>query len=84
LKRIFNPFFTTKEGSHGLSLASDYKFIKSCGGEIKVSSTPGKGSCFKVKIPIDDPDRPVNRLNKISDWNSGKDKKQNSLHRFEE
>lgn len=84
LKRIFNPFFTTKEGSHGLSLASDYKFIKSCGGDIKVSSTPGEGSCFKVKIPIDDPDKPLNRLNRISDWHSGKDKKQNSLHRFEE
>lgn len=71
LKRIFNPFFTTKEGSHGLSLASDYKFIKSCGGEIKVSSIPGEGACFKVKIPIDDPARPVSRLNQISDWNPG-------------
>lgn len=74
LKKIFNPFFTTKEGSHGLSLASDYKFVQSCGGEIKVSSTLGEGTCFKVKIPIDDPTRPVSRLNQISDWNPDKGK----------
>ncbi len=73
LKKIFRPFFTTKIGSHGLSLASNYKFIQNCGGNIKVSSTIGKGTCFKVKIPIDESSNPISHMNKISDWNSDND-----------
>ena len=69
LKRIFRPFFTTKEYGHGLSLAADYKFIQSCGGDIAASSNFGKGTLFRVKIPIDHPSRPINSMNKISDWN---------------
>lgn len=68
LKKIFRPFFTTKKGSHGLSLASSYKFLQSCGGDAKVSSVPGKGTLFKVKIPIEEISRPVNTLNRVSDW----------------
>jgi signal transduction histidine kinase len=73
LKKMFRPFFTTKPGSHGLSLASDYKFIKSCGGDLNVSSTLGEGTTFKIKIPIDDPNKPVNSQNQITDWNPAKD-----------
>ncbi|MCF6245721.1 MAG: ATP-binding protein [Desulfobacula sp.] len=73
LKKIFRPFFTTKQGSHGLSLASNYKFIQSCGGNMNVSSIIGKGACFKVKIPIDQSSNPINYMNKISDWNPDKD-----------
>ncbi|WP_300458339.1 ATP-binding protein [Desulfobacula sp.] len=74
LKKIFHPFFTTKEYGHGLSLASDYKFIQSCGGDMAVSSNFGKGTIFKVKIPIDDPSKPINGMNKISDWNPRENK----------
>jgi len=70
LKQMFRPFFTTKEGSHGLSLASDYKFIQTCGGDMKVFSTYGEGATFEVKIPIDDISQPVNSLKQISDWNA--------------
>jgi hypothetical protein len=34
-----------------------------------VSSTIGKGTLFKVKIPIDEPSRSIISMNKLSDWN---------------
>lgn len=69
LKKMFRPFFTTKTGSHGLSLASDYKFIENCGGVMEVSSVFGKGTIFKVKIPIEDMSKTINSMNQVSGWN---------------
>jgi len=57
LKRIFDPFFTTKaigEGT-GLGLSISYRIIKDHGGEIEVESTPGKGTIFRVILPVDGP-----------------------------
>ncbi len=54
LDRIFDPFFTTKptgEGT-GLGLAVSYGIIKNHGGEIQVSSDPGKGSVFTLILPV--------------------------------
>lgn len=52
--RIWEPFFTTKEvGSGiGLGLALSYNIVKRHGGEIQVESQVGKGSTFKVLLPI--------------------------------
>lgn len=55
LDRIFNPFYTTKpvgEGT-GLGLSVSAKIIDSLGGEIRVESEVGKGSCFTVVIPVE-------------------------------
>ena len=53
LPRIFDPFFTTKEDQNrtGLGLAVAHSIVEQHAGEITVSSTPGKGTEFRVALP---------------------------------
>lgn len=52
MEKIFNPFFTTKECGTGLGLAISYKIISEHGGKIAAQSLPGKGSTFKIFLPL--------------------------------
>ncbi len=53
LPHIFDPFFTTKrDKGTGMGLSITYGIVKKLGGEIKVESEDGQGTCFKVYVPL--------------------------------
>ncbi len=52
LKRIFLPFFTTKDRGVGMGLALAHKIITAHGGRIDAESDTGKGTRFTVTLPL--------------------------------
>jgi two-component system sensor histidine kinase HydH len=50
-EKIFEPFYTTKEGGTGLGLVITRKIIEAHGGSITVESAPGEGVAFRIRLP---------------------------------
>jgi two-component system cell cycle sensor histidine kinase/response regulator CckA len=54
LPKIFDPYFTTKQGGSGLGLAVACSIIRNHHGHITVESSPGKGTAFYIYLPASD------------------------------
>ncbi len=54
LEKIFTPFFTTKKKGTGLGLSICWKLIRQNNGILRVKSYPGKGSTFRIILPIEE------------------------------
>jgi nitrogen-specific signal transduction histidine kinase/ActR/RegA family two-component response regulator len=59
LARIFDPYFTTKQGGSGLGLATSYSIIEKHDGYIDVKSEGGRGTTFTVCLPASDKKAPT-------------------------
>lgn len=70
LQRIFDPFFTTKFSGRGLGLAAVMGIVKGHHGQIRIRTSPGDGTTFKIffpaAAPTADPVGPA--VDDISDW----------------
>ncbi len=51
--RVFDPYYTTKPSGTGLGLAIVHRIVEAHCGEIRLESEPGKGTTFKVLLPIE-------------------------------
>ncbi|MBM3860951.1 MAG: PAS domain-containing protein [Verrucomicrobia bacterium] len=52
ISRIFDPYFTTKKDGSGLGLMIVQRIVREHGGAIEVESNMGRGTTFRIKLPI--------------------------------
>lgn len=50
-ERIFEPLFTTKQGSTGLGMGIARNFVENNGGDIRISSAVGQGTTVRLELP---------------------------------
>ncbi len=55
MKRIYDPFYTSKTYGPGLGLTYALKAIESLGGTIAMHSRPGEGTCCTIRLPLTPP-----------------------------
>ena len=53
--RIFDPFFTMKEGGTGLGLSVSRRIVTAHGGKLSVQSQEGRGAQFAIHLPVSPP-----------------------------
>jgi signal transduction histidine kinase len=56
-EKIFDLYFTTKSGGSGIGLAMTYRILQLHHGGVEVQSKPGRGTEFRLRIPLNATDR---------------------------
>ena len=64
MNKLFDPFFSTKEGGVGLGLSIAHRIIDQHRGKIQMESTPGQGTLFTLWLPISQEEDDGNRSNR--------------------
>ena len=57
-RRVFDPYFSGKEGGRGIGLSQAAAIIRAHSGHIEVNSTLGEGACFEIYLPVADDEVP--------------------------
>jgi signal transduction histidine kinase len=69
-EKLFTPFFTTKSGDgNGLGLLTCQHVVDEHRGTIDVESEVGKGTTFRIKLPVDP--RAYERRRTVGWWDDG-------------
>ncbi|WP_419788389.1 sensor histidine kinase [Pseudodesulfovibrio sp.] len=65
LKRIFDPFFSTKKkvGGTGLGLSITFSLVQELGGTMALESEVGKGTVFTITMPVEGPKKGCDNAN---------------------
>jgi signal transduction histidine kinase len=59
IEKIFDPFYSTKFFARGLGLAVVLGIVRALDGVVTVESEPGKGSTFRVFLPLAETTKPA-------------------------
>ena len=70
LSRVFEPYFTTKEGGSGLGLLIVRRIVREHGGELSIESSEGKGLTLTIRLPLLD-----RRVRMLADRGRDKDER---------
>ncbi|GGE05750.1 hypothetical protein GCM10011571_03590 [Marinithermofilum abyssi] len=64
MSRIFDPFFTTKGDGTGMGLSICHRIISDHGGQVHVTSQPGRGTVFSLHLPVRQSNPSISSLKK--------------------
>ena len=51
--KVFDPFYTTKNGSTGIGLSLSHRIVRDHGGSLEIGSSPWGGAEFVMKLPVE-------------------------------
>jgi signal transduction histidine kinase len=64
MDKLFDPFFSNREGGIGLGLSIAHRIIDQHHGRIEVESTPDKGTLFTIWLPLEQRNQDADPINR--------------------